>query len=129
MLIFILNILWFVLGGFFAGLGWVLAGVIMAITIIGIPWARSCFMLARYTFWPFGYDIVSREQYYGEHDIGTAAAFHQQYHLVCAGGWWLAIAASRRRQPPITIIGIPCLGACKAGARLAVSGGEDSGGG
>ena len=37
MLIFILNILWFVFGGFFAGLGWILAGVIMAITIIGIP--------------------------------------------------------------------------------------------
>ena len=73
MLIFILNILWFVLGGFFAGLGWILAGVIMAITIVGIPWARSCFMLARYTFWPFGYDIVSREQLYGEHDIGTGA--------------------------------------------------------
>ena len=62
MLLFLLNAVWFVLGGFLAGLGWVLAGVIMAITIIGIPWARSCFMLARYTFWPFGFDIVSRDE-------------------------------------------------------------------
>ena len=92
MLIFILNILWFVLGGFFAGLGWVLAGVLMAITIIGIPWARSCFMLARYTFWPFGYDIVSREQLYGEHDIGTGAlgTIGNIIWFVLAG-WWLAL--------------------------------------
>ena len=109
MLIFILNILWFVLGGFFAGLGWVLAGVIMAITIIGIPWARSCFMLARYTFWPFGYDIVSREQYYGEHDIGTGAlgTIGNIIWFVLAG-WWLAIMhIAAAAALAVTIIGIP----------------------
>ena len=61
-MIFILNILWFVLGGFIAGLAWILAGIIMAITIIGLPFVPTCFRLARYTFWPFGYDIVSRDQ-------------------------------------------------------------------
>lgn len=109
MLIFILNILWFVLGGFFAGLGWVLAGVIMAITIIGIPWARSCFMLARYTFWPFGYDIVSREQVTGMHDIGTGAAgtIGNVIWFVLAG-WWLALMhISAAVALAITIIGIP----------------------
>ena len=109
MLIFILNILWFVLGGFFAGLGWVLAGVIMAITIIGIPWARSCFTLARYTFWPFGYDIVSREQYYGEHDIGTGAlgTIGNIIWFVLAG-WWLAIMhIAAAAALAVTIIGIP----------------------
>jgi uncharacterized membrane protein YccF (DUF307 family) len=109
MLIFILNILWFVLGGFFAGLGWVLAGVIMAITIIGIPWARSCFMLARYTFWPFGYDIASREQLYGEHDIGTGAlgTVGNIIWFVLAG-WWLAIMhITAAAALAITIIGIP----------------------
>ena len=108
MLIFILNILWFVLGGFFAGLGWVLAGVLMAITIIGIPWARSCFMLARYTFWPFGYDIVSREQYYGEHDIGTGVpAPSATSSGLCwrAGGWPSCTSRPRRRLP--YHIGIP----------------------
>ena len=109
MLIFILNILWFVLGGFFAGLGWILAGVIMAITIVGIPWARSCFMLARYTFWPFGYDIVSREQLYGEHDIGTGAlgTIGNIIWFVLAG-WWLAIMhITAAVALAITIIGIP----------------------
>ena len=61
-MVFILNLLWFVLGGWIAGLAWILAGVIMAFTIIGLPWARSCFMLARYSFWPFGYEIIARDQ-------------------------------------------------------------------
>ena len=39
----LLNILWVVLGGFVMALGWWLAGLLCAITIIGLPWARSCF--------------------------------------------------------------------------------------
>ena len=50
-IMFILNALWFVTGGVLAGLAWVLAGVVMACTIVGIPWVRSCFMLARFSFW------------------------------------------------------------------------------
>ncbi len=73
LILFILNVLWFITGGVLAGLAWVLAGVIMAITIVGLPWARSCFMLARFSFWPFGYDIISRDTLYGREDLGTGA--------------------------------------------------------
>lgn len=52
LIMFILNVLWFVTGGVIAGLAWVLAGVLMAFTIVGLPWARSCFMLARFSFGP-----------------------------------------------------------------------------
>jgi uncharacterized membrane protein YccF (DUF307 family) len=41
LIFFILNVLWFITGGVIAGLAWILAGVIMAITIIGLPWARA----------------------------------------------------------------------------------------
>ena len=41
----LLNILWVVLGGFVMALGWWLAGLLCAITIIGLPWARSCFVV------------------------------------------------------------------------------------
>ena len=105
----LLNILWFALGGFIAGLAWILAGAIMAITIIGIPWARSCFMLARYSFWPFGYDIVSRDKLYGEEDLGTGAigTIGNVIWFVLAG-WWLAIMhISAAIALAITIIGIP----------------------
>lgn len=62
MLIFILNILWFVLGGFFAGLGWVLAGVIMAITIIGIPFAWAHVKLALASLFPIGKTVVEVDE-------------------------------------------------------------------
>ncbi len=109
MIVFVLNVLWFVLGGFIAGLAWVLAGVIMAITIVGLPWARSCFMIARYTFWPFGYDIVSREQHFGRPDLGTGAlgTIGNILWFVFAG-WWLAIMhISAAVGLAVTIIGLP----------------------
>jgi uncharacterized membrane protein YccF (DUF307 family) len=109
MLLFILNAVWFVLGGFFAGLAWLFAGVIMAITIIGLPWARSCFVLARYTFWPFGYDIVSREDVRGRSDMGTGAfgTIGNVIWFVLAG-WWLAVMHIVAAVGlAVTIIGIP----------------------
>lgn len=108
-ILFVLNALWFVMGGFVAGLAWLLAGVIMAITIVGLPWARSCFMLARFTFWPFGYDIVSRDKLYGQEDLGTGAlgTLGNVIWFVLAG-WWLAIMhISAAIALAITIIGIP----------------------
>ncbi len=107
-MLFILNLIWFVLGGFFAGLGWILAGVIMAITIVGLPWARSCFMIARYTFWPFGYDIVSRDEI-GKPDLGTGTlgTIGNVIWFVLAG-WWLAVMhLSAAVALAISIIGIP----------------------
>ncbi len=108
-MIFILNVLWFVLGGFLAGLGWILAGIIMAITIIGIPWARSCFVIARYTFWPFGYDLVARDQLTGREDLGTGTlgTFGNVIWFVLAG-WWLAVMhLSAAVALAVSIIGIP----------------------
>ena len=66
MLRFLLNLLWFVLGGFFMGLAWWLAGVIALISIVGIPWARSCFVIGRFSFWPFGHEAVSRRALTGQ---------------------------------------------------------------
>ena len=108
-MVFILNLLWFVLGGWIAGLAWALAGVIMAITIIGIPWARSCFMLARYSFWPFGYEIIARDQLYGQEDIGTGTlgTIGNIVWFVLAG-WWLALMhISAAVALAVTVIGIP----------------------
>ena len=48
------NILWFIFGGFFSGLSWVLSGVIWCITIIGIPYGKQCFKFASISFAPFG---------------------------------------------------------------------------
>ena len=51
----LLNILWIVLGGAWMAFGWLVAAVVMAITIIGLPWARAAFNIAAYTLFPFGF--------------------------------------------------------------------------
>jgi len=105
----LLNVLWLIFGGFFSGLGWILAGILMAITIIGIPWVRSCFMLASFSFWPFGRDIVSRDELTGREDMGTGALGligNVIWFILC--GWWLAVGHILLAVAlAITIIGIP----------------------
>ena len=67
----ILNILWVVLGGLLTALGWLLAALLMALTIIGLPWARAAVTIAGYSFLPFGRRAVTRDEYYGREDLGT----------------------------------------------------------
>ena len=43
---FIGNLIWFLLGGFLLGLGWIIAGILWCITIIGIPLGIQCFKIA-----------------------------------------------------------------------------------
>ncbi len=48
------NIIWFILGGIWLGIGWTLAGIVLCITVIGIPLGLQCFKAAKLTFAPFG---------------------------------------------------------------------------
>jgi uncharacterized membrane protein YccF (DUF307 family) len=104
----ILNILWILTGGLWMAAGWLLACVLMAITIIGIPWARSAFNIAIYTFLPFGHTVVRRNQV-GGGGLGTSplGLIGNVIWLVLAG-WWLALGHVLTAIPlAITIIGIP----------------------
>src|SRR4051795_1014537 len=89
----LLNILWIVFGGLWMAAAWVVAAIIMAITIIGLPWARAAFNIAAYTLFPFGSRAVSRDLYTGEPDIGTGplGVIGNIIWLILAG-WWLALA-------------------------------------
>lgn len=51
------NLLWFLFGGFISGMGWLLAGLLWCITIVGIPWAVQCFKFSSVSFFPFKKDI------------------------------------------------------------------------
>ncbi len=105
----LLNILWIVIGGFYMAVGWAIAGVIMAITIIGLPWARAAFHIAIYTLLPFGQKAVSREDYYGQSDVGTGplGTIGNIIWFVLAG-WWLALGhLITAVLLAITIVGIP----------------------
>ena len=105
----LLNLLWFVLGGLVMGLGWALAGLLCAITVVGLPWARSCFVLARFSLWPFGQEAVSRRELTGRADLGTGPLGLVGNGLwFLLAGWWLAMGhLGSALACFITIIGIP----------------------
>ena len=52
------NILWFIFGGLLGGLAWIFAGCIWCITIIGIPFGKQFFKMARLSFMPFGASVI-----------------------------------------------------------------------
>src|SRR6476661_9072803 len=105
----LLNILWIVFGGLWMAAGWVLAAVLMAITIVGLPWARAAFNIAAYTLLPFGQRAVSRAEHYGQHDIGTGPlGFIGNLIWLILAGWWLALGhLVLAVLLAVTIIGIP----------------------
>jgi uncharacterized membrane protein YccF (DUF307 family) len=105
----LLNLLWIVFGGLWMAVGWLIAALIMAITIIGIPWARAAFNIASYTMLPFGRKAVSRAEHLGSHDLGTGP-FGLLGNIVwfVLAGWWLALGhLITAIMLAVTIIGIP----------------------
>jgi len=105
----LLNLLWIACGGLWMAAGWLIAAVIMAVTIIGIPWARAALNIAGYTLLPFGNRAVSRAEYFGRDDIGTGP-FGMLGNLVwlVLAGWWLALGhLITAILLAVTIIGIP----------------------
>ena len=48
------NILWLLLAGIWLALGYAIGGLVMCITIIGIPFGIQSFKLAGLALWPFG---------------------------------------------------------------------------
>ncbi len=101
MLRFLLNVIWLVLSGFVAFLSWMLAGVIMCLLIITIPFGLQAFKIAIFTLWPFGRTLIKRP------DAGAPSLIGNVIWLILAG-WWLAIMhLVTGVLLAITIIGIP----------------------
>ena len=103
------NFLWFILGGVFMGLGWWLAGLIAFISIVGIPWARACFVIGNFTFFPFGREAISRHELTHEEDLGTGPwGLVGNVVWFMLAGVWLAIGhVISAAACFVTIIGIP----------------------
>ena len=53
----LLNIIWFILGGFLVSLAYILGGILLCLTIIGIPFGIQCFKLSILGMAPFGSEI------------------------------------------------------------------------
>jgi len=100
----LLNILWIVCGGIWMAAGWLVAALIMAVTIIGLPWAKAALNIAVYTVLPFGYTVIDKPPgAFG----GLFALIGNIVWLVLAG-WWLALGHTLTAVAlAITIIGLP----------------------
>ncbi len=104
-----LNLLWFFCGGALNAIHWYLVGVLMALSIVGLPWCRACFMLGTFSMWPFGRQVVSRRALTGQEDLGTGGLglLGNILWLIFAG-WHLAVVhLTLALGCALTIIGIP----------------------
>lgn len=103
------NILWLIFGGLVMGLAWWLIGLVAFLTIIGIPWGRSCFVIGQFTFLPFGREALDRKVVTGRDDIGTGAlGLLGNILWFIFAGFWLAVGhITLALAMFLTIIGIP----------------------
>ena len=103
---FLLNLLWFVLGGgWAAGLLWLLTGVILMITVVGIPFGWAAFRIAGFAAFPFGKELVDARVVGEERIAGTS--FANILWIVLAGIWLAVSHILAGIGLCLTIIGIP----------------------
>lgn len=92
------NIIWFIFVGLWTAIAWALLGLLLCITIIGIPFGKQCFIIAQLSLFPFGKKIRTN---FDKHPIANIlwAIFF---------GWELAVGYFMVSLILfITIIGIP----------------------
>ena len=99
---FLGNLVWLVLGGLLVALIYFLVGLLMVITIIGIPFGIQLFKLGGYALWPFGHELVN-----GPGQPGCLSTVMNLIWILL--GWWeiALIHLAFGLLLCITIIGIP----------------------
>ena len=96
------NIIWIILGGFLVALEYLVAGILMCLTIIGIPFGIQSFKLAGASLWPFGNEVVATP----DRDSGLSTIFNILWILL--GGIWITLThLVLGIGLCLTIIGIP----------------------
>lgn len=106
------NLIWFLVGGVWQGLSWLLAGLLWCITIVGIPIGLQCFKFASLAFFPFG-----KEVRYGG---GAFSTIVNIIWLLMSGIPLAIMAVLDGLLLCITIIGIPFGLQCFKMAKLAL---------
>ena len=92
------NLIWILLGGVWTALYWFIAGVLLCLTIIGIPLGKQCFKAAKLTFAPFGKTVVT---HFERHPIANLL-------WIILAGWELAVGYFFASLICcITVVGIP----------------------
>lgn len=106
----ILNILNFVLGGFFTTLAWLLATVISILLIFTLPLTRSCWEITRLSLIPFGNEAMHVDELYPEKRNAVLSGGGTLLNIFwfIFFGWWLCLSHIMAGIAQcVTIIGIP----------------------
>jgi uncharacterized membrane protein YccF (DUF307 family) len=97
----LLNLLWLVFSGLWLAIGYVLAGVVLCLLIVTIPFGVACFRLAAFVLWPFGRAVVPNPQ------AGAPSMVANVLWFVLAGLWMALAHLVLGVVLCLTIIGIP----------------------
>lgn len=96
------NIIWLALAGIWLALGYVIAGILNFVIIIGIPFGIQSFKLAGYALWPFGRVVIRKPHT----DVSMSTLGNVAWFVF--GGWFLTLAhLFTGVLLMLTIIGIP----------------------
>ena len=98
----LLNIIWFILGGWLLFLGYLLGALVLIITIIGIPFGIQCFKLSTLALAPFGREVREVEQ-----PSGCLAVLMNVIWIILPGLELALIHLLLAAVFAITIIGLP----------------------
>ena len=108
----IANILWFIFTGLESWIAWAFSGLVCYITIIGIPFGRQCFKIAKLSAWPFGTDVQIDFMAHPIANVLWIIVFGWEFaiaHVILALCWY------------ITILGIPFGKQCFKLAMLSIA--------
>ncbi len=95
------NILWILTGGLASALMWCTAGLLLCLTIVGIPFGIQCFKIAGLQLAPFGRRVV------GDGEGSTMGVLGNVLWVLLIG-WILALGhVAMGVVFAVTIIGIP----------------------
>jgi uncharacterized membrane protein YccF (DUF307 family) len=97
----ILNVLWLLLSGIWLALGYAIAGVVMCILIVTIPFGIASFRLAAFVLWPFGRTVVRKPE------AGAASTIGNVLWFILVGVWMAIAHLITGVVLCLTIIGIP----------------------
>ncbi|MGQ8338214.1 YccF domain-containing protein [Sunxiuqinia sp. A32] len=96
------NIIWIVFGGFLVFLQYLIGGLVLCLTIVGIPFGIQTFKLALLALWPFGKNIE-----YMDYAPGCLSTIMNILWLIFGGIWIALTHLVFGLLFAITIIGIP----------------------
>jgi len=99
---FLGNILWLIFGGLEAALGYFAASLILALTIVGIPFAVQTFKIGVMVLWPFGSEIIPDKA-----SSGLISSIMNIIWVIIGGFWLFLMHIALGILFYITIIGIP----------------------